>query len=135
MPVRDRLCAHPLTIAGDADYKAALRLMEEHSLHHVPVLGARQRLIGIVAEPDLLPAARRHLQCAVDVAEVIRESVTTATPDMPIAEAASVVVDNRIGGLPAVDENEHVIGVVTETDVFDAIVEQERERNAVGSNA
>jgi len=126
MLVRDRMSAHPVTIGHDADYKVALKLMEQHRLHHVPVLDARRKLVGIVAERDLLLAATRHLQSAIEVAEVMHPNVTTATLDMPIAEAATLMADNRIGGLPVVDENECVVGVITETDIFRAFVERER---------
>ena len=132
MLVRDRMSARPVTIRSDADYKAALKLMEEHRLHHVPVLDADRRLVGIVAERDLLLAATRHLQSAIEVAEVMHRNVTTANLDMPIAEAATLMVDNRIGGLPVLDENEQVIGVITETDIFRAFVERERSDNARG---
>ncbi len=126
MLVRDRMSAHPVTVDHDADYKIALKLMEEHRLHHVPVLNAERKLIGIVAERDLLLAATRHLQSAVEVAEVMHANVTTATLDMPIADAASLMVDHRIGGLPVVDDDAHVVGVITETDIFRAFVERER---------
>lgn len=128
MLVRDRMSSSPVTIRSDADYKNALTLMQEHALHHVPVLDARKKLVGIVAERDLLLAATRHLQCAMEVAEVMRRNVMTATPEMPIAEAASLMVDNRIGGLPVVDGEDHVVGVITETDIFRAFVERERDR-------
>jgi len=133
--VRDRMSAHPVTIRSDADYKTALKLMEEHRLHHVPVLDPGRKLVGIVAERDLLLAATRHLQSAVEVAEVMHRNVTTATLDMPIAEAATLMVDNRIGGLPVVDADEHVIGVITESDVFRAFVEMQRDGGTVGAGA
>jgi acetoin utilization protein AcuB len=56
----------------------------------------------------------------------MHRNVTTATLDMPIAEAATLMVDNRIGGLPVIDKDEHVVGVITETDIFRAFVERER---------
>jgi len=130
MLVRDRMSTHPVTIRNDADYRVALKLMEDHRLHHVPVLDAARRLVGIVAERDLLLAATRHLQSAVEVADVMHANVTTATLDMPIAQAATLMVDNRIGGLPVVDENERVVGVITETDIFNAFVERERKSDA-----
>ena len=64
-------------------------LMQEHALHHVPVLDAGRKLVGIVAERDLLLAATRHLQSAIEVGDVMHRNVTTARPDMPIAEAAT----------------------------------------------
>ena len=126
MLVRDRMSTHPVTVRSDADYKIALMLMQEHALHHVPVLDAARKLVGIVAERDLLLAATRHLQSAIEVADVMHKSVTTASPEMPIAEAATLMVEHRIGGLPVVDRDEHVIGVITETDIFRAFVERER---------
>jgi acetoin utilization protein AcuB len=135
MLVRDRMSAHPVTVRSDADYKAALMLMQEHALHHVPVLDAGRKLVGIVAERDLLLAATRHLQSAIEVADVMRENVTVARPDMPIAEAATLMVELRIGALPVIDGNEHVIGVITETDIFRAFVERERNTGADAAGA
>jgi len=133
MLVRDRMSINPVTIRSDADYKVALKMMEEHALHHVPVLDARGELVGIVAERDLLLAAMRYMQSAIEVGEVMHGDVATAALDMPIAEAATLMADNRIGGLPVVDENGRVIGVITETDIFRAFVDRERQDGAVGS--
>jgi acetoin utilization protein AcuB len=60
----------------------------------------------------------------------MHRTVTTARPEMPIAEAATLMVDQRIGGLPVVDGDERVIGVITETDIFRAFVERERQTGA-----
>ena len=125
MLVRDRMTSRPVTIPADADYKVALQLMQDHAVHHVPVLDGRRKLVGIVAERDLLLAAMHHLQSAVEVAEVMHRDVVTATRDMPIAEAAALMVDHRIGGLPVVDARERVVGVITETDIFRAFVESQ----------
>lgn len=126
MLVRDRMSAHPVTIRSDADYKSALKLMAEHDLHHVPVLDGHRKLVGIVAERDLLLAASQHLASTIEVGEVMHRDVATATRDMPIAEAATLMVDRRIGGLPVVDAEQQVIGVITETDILRAFVEIER---------
>ena len=125
MLVRDRMTSRPVTIPADADYKVALQLMQDHAVHHVPVLDGRRKLVGIVAERDLLLAAMHHLQSAVEVAEVMHRDVVTATRDMPIAEAAALMVDHRIGCLPVVDARERVVGVITETDIFRAFVESQ----------
>ncbi|HTP99590.1 MAG TPA: CBS domain-containing protein [Casimicrobiaceae bacterium] len=126
MLVRDRMSARPVTIRSDADYKAALKLMQEYSLHHVPVLDAKKRLVGIVAERDLLLAATHHLQAVVEVGEVMHRNVVTTTRDAPLSEAAALMVDHRIGGLPVLDRKQKVVGVITETDIFRAFVETQR---------
>ena len=125
MLVRDRMSTHPVTIRSDADYKVALTLMQDKEMHHVPVLDEHDKLVGIVAERDLLLAAAHHLQSAVEVGEVMHRGVMTATGDMPIAEAAALMVEHRIGGLPVVDGAQRVVGVITETDMLRAFVEMQ----------
>lgn len=126
MRVRDCMSDRPLTVRQDADYKVALKLMQDHALHHVPVLDGQENLVGIVAERDLLLAATHHLQADVDVGEVMRREVFTTTPKTPVGEAAALMVDHRIGGLPVLDERRRVVGVITETDVFRAFVAAQR---------
>jgi acetoin utilization protein AcuB len=126
MLVRDCMSAHPVTVRNDADYKVALKLMQEHALHHVPVLDERDSLVGIVAERDLLLAATHHMQAAVDVGDVMHRRVVTTTADAPVGEAAALMVDHRIGGLPVLDEAKRVVGVITETDIFRAFVASQR---------
>jgi acetoin utilization protein AcuB len=122
MLVRDRMSAHPVTISSDADYKGALRLMHEHSLHHLPVLDGGKQLVGIVAERDLLLAALHHLQSMIEVGEVMHHDVVTVTPDTPITDAAVLMVEHRIGGLPVLDGHHNVVGIITESDIFRAFV-------------
>ena len=122
MLVRDHMSTPVVTVRPDADYKVALKLMQDNALHHLPVVDAGGNLVGIAAERDLLLAAARYLQSAVDVADVMHRGVVTATPDMSVAQAASLMVGRRIGGLPVVDSTKQVVGIITETDLFKALV-------------
>lgn len=118
MLVRDHMSSPAVTIQADADYKAALELMQEKSMHHLPVVDQDGQLVGIAAERDLLLAAARYLQSVVEVGDVMHRGAITATPDMPILEAADVMVRNKIGGLPVVDGAGRLVGIITETDIF-----------------
>lgn len=111
-----------VTIASDADYKAALKLMQENALHHLPVVDAEGNLVGMAAERDLLLAASHYLQSAVEIGDIMHRGVVTVPPEMPVSEAASLMIDKRIGGLPVVDKGEGLIGIITETDIFKALV-------------
>ena len=122
MLVHDHMTPRPITLRIDADYKSALKVMEQHAIHHLPVLDAADKLVGIVAERDLLFAALRYLGSSVDVERVMHRKVVTATPGMTVAAAASLMVTHAIGGLPVVDAGGNVVGVITETDVFKAFV-------------
>jgi acetoin utilization protein AcuB len=118
MLVRDHMSSPAVTVQTDADYKAAIRLMQEKSMHHLPVVDKAGELVGIAAERDLLLAAMHYMQSAVEVGEVMHRGAITATPDMPIVDAADLMVKNKIGGLPVVDGGSHLLGIITETDIF-----------------
>ncbi|UCF76888.1 MAG: CBS domain-containing protein [Betaproteobacteria bacterium] len=122
MLVRNHMSKPAVTIASDADYKAALKLMQENALHHLPVVDAEGNLVGMAAERDLLLAASHYLQSAVEIGDIMHRGVVTVPPEMPVSEAASLMIDKRIGGLPVVDEGEGLIGIITETDIFKALV-------------
>jgi acetoin utilization protein AcuB len=59
---------------------------------------------------------------AADVELVMTRPVVTTTPDTPLAEAAMLMVSNKIGGLPVVDTDQRVVGIITESDIFRAFV-------------
>ena len=122
MLVRNHMSTPAVTVRPDADYKVALKLMQDNALHHLPVVDAGGNLVGIAAERDLLLAAARFLQSEVEVAEIMHRGVVTATPDMSVSDAAALMVGKRIGGLPVVDAAKQVIGIITETDLFKALV-------------
>jgi CBS domain-containing protein len=122
MLVHDHMTAHPITLRPDTDFKSALQLMQQHSIHHLPVLDTGNRLVGIVAERDLMFAALRFLGSPVDVDKVMHRDVVTVAHDMSVADAASLMMSHSIGGLPVVDACGNVIGVITESDVFRTFV-------------
>lgn len=121
--VRERMSAPPLTVQVDTSYQQALRLMDKQRLHHLPVVNGAGQLLGIVTERDLLLAASHYGMADIEVAEIMHKGAVTATPAMTIAQAAGLLLQNHIGGLPVVDEQQQVVGVITETDLLRAFVE------------
>jgi acetoin utilization protein AcuB len=84
----------------------------------------------MAAERDLLRAATHYLQSAVEIGDIMHRGVVTVSPEMPITHAATLMVDKRIGGLPVVDANGGLVGIITETDVFRALVSSLDQRQA-----
>ena len=121
--VRERMSAPPITVQADSSYQRALRLMDEHRLHHLPVVNGTGLLVGIVTERDLLLAAAHYGTADIEVTEIMHKGALTASPEMTIAQAAQLMLQKRIGGLPVVDAQQQVIGVITETDLLKAFVE------------
>ncbi len=128
------MTAEPVTVAPETSLQQALDLMHQRRVRRFPVLNAAGRLVGIVSEKDLLnaapspatPLAQRELQAMMTdltVGQVMTPEVIAVSPDVPLEEAARLMADNKIGGLPVLDEQHWLIGIITETDVFRSMLD------------
>jgi acetoin utilization protein AcuB len=122
MSAAQRMSSPAVTVRADTDFQSALALMQQRNLRRLPVVDGAGVLAGMVAERDLLLAAMRYLQSRVDVADIMQKDVVTVAPATPIQDAARLMLDHRIGGLPVVDGGK-LVGVITETDIFRRFVE------------
>jgi acetoin utilization protein AcuB len=134
MFVRDRMSTQPVTVGPETNFQDALRLMQDGRFRRLPVVDSAGRLVGIVSERDLLHASPSpatslsmwelsYLLSRLTVAKLMSTKVITVGEDTPLEEAARLMVTHRIGGMPVVDANLVVVGVITETDIFKAFVE------------
>jgi acetoin utilization protein AcuB len=133
MLVKDRMTSDPVTITTNTSLKDALELVRSKSFRHLPVLDEDGGLVGIVTEKSLIYASPTptttlsifevdYILSRTKVGQVIQGSVITVRPDLPIEEAARVMVDHRIGCLPVV-EDEKLVGIISDTDIFRVFVE------------
>ena len=124
MQVESYMTPAPITIRGDTDYWKASELMQEKDLHHIPVVDDDEKVVGILTLRDLKIGAMHFGGAHVEVSEVMHSPVVTVTPGEPLAEAARQMVDNRIGGLPVLDGSGQLVGILTETDLLRALIDQ-----------
>ncbi len=128
MLVRERMSKNPYTITADMSVAEALRRMHEVHVRRFPVLDKSGKLVGIVAEKDLLYASPspatslsiyeiHYLVSKLTVAQVMKKEVITVTEDTPVEDAARIMTDRKIGSLPVVRDGQ-LVGIVTETDLF-----------------
>ncbi len=133
MLVGERMTVNPVTIRDDESIDEGLHLMRERRVRRLPVLDHHGRMVGIVSEKDLLHAAPspatslsvyelHYLLARLKIKDVMTSPVITVTPDTPLEEAARIMADNKIGGLPVLAGN-RLVGIITETDIFKILVE------------
>lgn len=133
MLVRDRMSRHPITVKPDVPIHEALQIMRREKIRRLPVLDENGRLVGIVAEKDLLYASPssakalnvyelQYLLAKLTVGEVMTRNVITVTEFTPLEEAARIMVDNKIGALPVM-RGDQLVGIITETDIFKVFLE------------
>jgi acetoin utilization protein AcuB len=133
MLVRDRMSKHPITITANVHVDEALKVMRDNKVRRLPVIDKDGRLVGIVSEMDLLYASPspatslsvyeiHYLMARITVQDVMTKEVISIGEDTPLEEAARVMVDNKIGGLPVVRDGT-LVGIITETDLFKIFLE------------
>lgn len=133
MLVGERMSHPVITVNPDMPIQEALNLMRKEHVRRFPVVDKRGRLKGIVSEKDLLNASpsdvtslniweMHHLLSKITVDEIMTHEVVTISEDSALEEAALIMADNKIGGLPVV-RNGNVVGIITETDLFKLFLE------------
>jgi len=132
MLVGERMSRPIISITKDLPIHDALALFKKEHIRRAPVL-QDGKLIGIVSDKDLLHATpsqvtslsvweMNYLLSKITVKEVMTRKVLTVQMDTPIEEAARLMADNKIGGVPVMKADK-VVGIITETDLFKTFLE------------
>ena len=132
MLVKDWMTPAPLTVSPDTPVLEALKLLKERGFRRLPVVDGA-KLLGIVTDKDLKDAMpskattlsvweMNYLLSKLVVREVMAHPVMTAHADESLENAAVRMQEHKIAGLPVVDGNGALVGILTITDVLRALV-------------
>jgi len=126
MKVVDIMTRDPLTVTPTETIGQADELMNTNKIRQLPVVQGKD-LVGIVTDRDIRSFLSGSLLEGVEAREEalntkIREIMTTEpmtlSPDDDLQEAVEIMIDEKIGGIPVVDESEGLVGIVTYVDVL-----------------
>src|SRR5689334_8071956 len=121
--VRDVMTAAPETLHATHSVRAAIRIFAAKPFEHLPVVSA-QRLIGVISNRDVHAfVAKRPGALDIELAAMMTKNPIVVLPDMPLVDAARLLIDRRIHCLPVVDEARVLLGILTPTDVLRAIID------------
>lgn len=126
--VRDIMPRKMVTISESDRLSTVEDIMTLGRVRHMPVVHAG-KLIGVVSERDLLRSSlsslsefgneeRRAFLHVVEIGRVMSAPAITIGPRNTVEEAARVMAEKKIGCLPVVDEDDTLLGLITETDVL-----------------
>ena len=133
MLVKDRM-SHPVTtVTPQESLDDAAAIMKRERVSRLPVVDKRGKLVGIISEKQILRYAPSEattldvfeiqgIMNHILVEKVMTRQVITVTPNTPIEEAARIMADNEISGIPVV-VGEALVGIIAETDLFKAFLE------------
>jgi CBS domain-containing protein len=131
--VSNWMTPHPITITPQTTRSEARQLMEKHYIRRLPVI-KKGKLVGIVTRGDIREAQASCVTClSVSELNSVMDRLTaeefmayepiTIAPDTTIGEAARLMLQHKIGGLPVV-ENGELVGIITETDLCRLLILQ-----------
>ncbi|HSL44145.1 MAG TPA: CBS and ACT domain-containing protein [Anaerolineales bacterium] len=132
MFVGERMSRPVICVSPDDPINEVLAMFRTEHIRRAPVM-KEGKLVGIVSERDLLNASPssattlsvwelNYLISKVRVKDVMTKKVITVDSEIPIEEAARIMADKKIGGLPVVSAGK-VVGMITETDLFKILLE------------
>jgi acetoin utilization protein AcuB len=133
MLVKDRMTSDLIAITPVTSFPEGFRIMRERGIRHLPVVDDGGKLMGIVTQTDLLHASpsvatplsvfeMSYLLANLHVREVMSSPPITVSEDAPLEEAARLMVERKIGCLPVMRDGD-LVGMITETDIFETFVE------------
>jgi acetoin utilization protein AcuB len=131
MLVRDIMQSRLITVDPKTTLPQAMRLAAERRIRHLPVVDDGE-LVGIVSDRDLKQAMASpatsleaheltYLLQRLTVDQLMTRAVITVRPGLPVAEAARLMLQERISALPVTDDG-RLIGIITETDLLELLV-------------
>jgi len=142
MKVKDVMTREPITVDPEAPLGTAMEVMRRKRIRHLPVVDDAGRLVGIITDRDLrqatfAPALAEHLSLQAQrrlrglgqtledlrVKHAMTWVVVTTEPEAPIARAAVVMFERRIGSLPVVEDGK-LVGILTERDLLLALAKE-----------
>ena len=132
--VNDWMTRQVITISPDVTLPEADRLMTEKKIRRLPVV-QNGRLIGIVTRGDVRGAQAseatslsiwelNYLLARLKIEDIMTREPQVISPQATIKEASKLMHDEKISGLPVVDEEGRILGIITESDIFRMVVQE-----------
>jgi CBS domain-containing protein len=129
--VREWMSRNPVTCDSKTTLPEAHKLLMEKKIRRLLVVD-HGKLVGIITRGDIRGAEPsgattlsvwelHYLLAKLTIAEIMTRNPITIAPDTPVYQAAKIMLEKKIAGLPVVDDG-HVVGIITESDIFRMVV-------------
>ncbi len=133
MLISDWMTREVVSVEPDVSMMKVSKIMKEKRIRRLPVVDSGNKLLGIVTDRDIKEASPSkattldihelyYLLSEIKVKDIMTKKPFSVMPDHTIERAALIMMEKRVGGLPVVDEQEHVVGIITESDVFKVLI-------------
>ncbi len=121
-----------ITVDADDSMLDATKILKEHNIRHLPVL-EKGKLVGVITDRDLKRASASdattleahellYLIANIKIREIMTRNPITVPYNYTVEEAAEILLQAKISGMPVVDKDGDVIGTITQTDLFKVLI-------------
>jgi acetoin utilization protein AcuB len=132
MLVKNWMSKEVITVDVDDSMQNAIYILQEHKINILPVM-ENGNIVGIITDRDLKKASPSdattldmhelmYIISKIKIRNLMKKNLYTIPPDFTIEEAAAMLMEKRISGLPVVDEKKQLIGIITRSDIFRVII-------------
>ena len=115
------------TLNAHDSLKSAKNLISLARIRHIPIVTRDNHFVGLLTHRDILSCSvsmladisedvQDEIDTGIPISAIMRSDVTVIGPDMPLKEAATLLYNNKFGCLPVVDEENVLLGIITEAD-------------------
>ena len=132
MLVKNWMSTSVITIDENRSMQDAVNVLKENNIRILPVM-KKEKLVGIVTDRDLKRASASdatlldvhelvYLMAKIKVKHLMTKNPITVPIDFTVEETAEVLLSNKISGLPVLDHERKLVGVITQSDLFKAMI-------------
>ncbi len=134
MPVQDWMTTDVISVGPETSLLKVSKLMKDHHIRRVPVIDEQRQVVGIISDRDVRDASpskattldmyeMHYLLAELKAKSIMTPKPITVKPSEPIENVALIMQEKAIGGLPVVDDNGKLVGIISDHDVFAALVD------------
>ncbi len=133
MLVQGWMTSDVITVDEDTSMMKASIIMKEKKIRSLPIVNKQGKLAGIVSDRDLRDAAPskattldvyelNYLLASIKIKDLMTTNLVYAMPDETVEFAAILMLENKISSLPVINKQGSLIGIITQTDIFKAMI-------------
>jgi len=122
MRIRSLMIKDPITVSDRTSVQEAIRIMQENGIRHLPVVDRSNKLLGWATFSDMKQGLLPAVVTGLSLGDLMVREPITLHPDDDVETAAQTIFEKKIGGIPVVDDDNVVRGVITVTDILGAFI-------------
>ena len=134
MPVQNWMTTDVVSVGPDTSLLKVGKLMKDHHIRRIPVVDENGQVIGIISDRDVRDASpskattldmyeMHYLLAELKAKNIMTAKPITVKPTDTVEQAALIMLDNKVGGLPVVDDSGKLVGIISDHDVVKALVD------------